>query len=96
LTAHEAFVALAAVGGLLLLLGMFAGLIHEKGILSEPLFALLAGVLIGPAAFAFVDLAHFGDPQKILEYATLLTLAVALVGVASGSRGGIPYAMGGS
>jgi NhaP-type Na+/H+ or K+/H+ antiporter len=95
-TAHDTFVALTALGGLLLVLGILSGLIHEKGILSEPLFALLAGVLIGPAAFAFVDLAHFGDPQKILEYATLLTLAVALVGVASGSRGGIPYAMGGS
>ena len=82
MTAHEAFVALAAVGGLLLLLGMFAGLIHEKGILSEPLFALAAGVLIGPAALDLVDLAHFGDPQTILEYAALATLAVALMGVA--------------
>ena len=82
MTAHEAFVALAAVGGLLLLLGMFAGLIHEKGILSEPLFALLAGALIGPAALDLVDLAHFGDPQTILEYAALATLAVALMGVA--------------
>lgn len=82
MTAHEAFVALAAVGGLLLLLGMFAGLIHEKGVLSEPLFALAAGVLIGPAALDLADLAHFGDPQTILEYAALATLAVALMGVA--------------
>ena len=94
MTAHDTFVALTALGGLLLVLGILSGLIHEKGILSEPRCALLAGVLIAPSAF--VDLAHFGDPQKILEYATLLTLAVALVGVASGSRGGIPYAMGGS
>jgi sodium/hydrogen antiporter len=65
-----------------LVLGMLSGVIHEKGILSEPLFALLAGVLIGPAALGLLDLAHFGDPQKILEYASLLTLAVALVGVA--------------
>ncbi len=82
MTAHDAFVALAAIGGLLLVLGMLSGLIHEKGILSELLFALVAGVLIGPSAFGFVDLAHFGDPQTILEYAALVTLAVALVGVA--------------
>lgn len=62
------------------MLGMLSGLIHEKGILSEPLFALVAGVLIGPAAFGLVDLAHFGDPQTILEYAALLTLAIALMG----------------
>ncbi len=74
--------ALAAVGGLLLLLAMFAGLIHEKGILSEPLFALAAGVLLGPAALGLVDLANFGDPQTILEYAALATLGVALMGVA--------------
>lgn len=82
MTAHDVFVALAAIGGLLLVLGMLSGLIHEKGILSEPLFALVAGVLIGPAAFGLVDLAHFGDPQTILEYAALLTLAIALLGVA--------------
>jgi hypothetical protein len=32
---------------------LFAGLIHESGFLSEPLFALLAGVLVGPGVFAF-------------------------------------------
>jgi NhaP-type Na+/H+ or K+/H+ antiporter len=75
-------VILAAVGGLLLLLAMFAGLIHEKGILSEPLFALVVGVLVGPAVFGLFDLAGFGDREEILEGAALVTLAVALVGVA--------------
>ena len=79
---HELYVGLAAIGGLLLVLGMLAGLIHEKGILSEPLFALLAGVLIGPAAFAVLDLAQLGDQARILEEAALVTLGVALVGVA--------------
>jgi hypothetical protein len=44
-TLTELYIALAAIGGLLLILGMLAGLIHESGFLSEPLFALLAGVL---------------------------------------------------
>lgn len=73
---------LAAVGGLLLVLGMLAGLIHETGFLSEPLFALLAGVMIGPAAFGVLDLASLGDQETILEGAALVTLAVALMGVA--------------
>lgn len=78
----DLFAVLAAVGGLLLVLGTLAGLVHEKGVLSEPLFALLAGVLIGPSVLGLFDLADFGDPQTILEGAALLTLAVALVGVA--------------
>jgi sodium/hydrogen antiporter len=78
----ELFVALAAVGGLLLVLGLLSGLIHESGFLSEPLFALLAGVLIGPAVFDLFDLAGLGEQETILEGASLVTLGVALVGVA--------------
>jgi sodium/hydrogen antiporter len=78
----ELYVALAAIGGLLLILGMLAGLIHESGFLSEPLFALLAGVLIGPAVFDLLDLAGLGDQMMVLEMAALVTLAIALMGVA--------------
>jgi NhaP-type Na+/H+ or K+/H+ antiporter len=78
----EPFVALAAIGGLLLILGLFAGLIHESGLLSEPLFALLAGVLVGPGVFALLDLSDLGEQVVVLEYAALVTLAVALMGVA--------------
>jgi sodium/hydrogen antiporter len=78
----ELFVGLAAVGGLLLVLGLLSGLIHESGFLSEPLFALLAGVLIGPAVFDLFDLAGLGEQETILEGASLVTLGVALVGVA--------------
>jgi NhaP-type Na+/H+ or K+/H+ antiporter len=78
----ELFMALAAVGGLLLVLGLLSGLIHESGFLSEPLFALLAGVLIGPAVFDLFDLAGLGDQETIPEGASLVTLGVALVGVA--------------
>ena len=73
---------MAAIGGLLLILGLFAGLIHESGFLSEPLFALLAGVLVGPGVFDLLDLSDLGDQVMILEDAALLTLAVALMGVA--------------
>jgi len=76
------YVSLAAVGGLLLLLGMLGGLLKERTPVSEPLIALLAGMLIGPAALGLLDLADLGDLALILEEAALVTLGVALVGVA--------------
>ena len=76
------YVSLAAVGGLLLLLGMLGGLLKERTPVSEPLIALIAGVLIGPAALGLLDLADLGSQMLILEEAALVTLGVALVGVA--------------
>jgi sodium/hydrogen antiporter len=76
------YVSLAAVGGLLLLLGLLGGLLKERTPVSEPLIALLAGVLIGPAVLGLLDLAKLGNETVILEEAALLTLGVALVGVA--------------
>ena len=76
------YVSLAVVGGLLLLLGMLAGVVKERAPVSEPMIALIAGILIGPAAFGALDLADVGDQTPILEEAALVTLGVALVGVA--------------
>jgi hypothetical protein len=41
-----------------------------------------SGVLIGPAALDWISLSAVGDQEVILEQASLVTLAVALVGVA--------------
>src|ERR671913_414142 len=79
---RELYVSLAAVGGLLLLLGVVGGLLKERTPISEPLIALLAGVLIGPSALGLLDLAELGNETLILEEAALLTLGIALVGVA--------------
>ena len=76
------YVSLAAIGGLLLLLGMLGGLLKERTPVSEPLIALIAGVLIGPAALGLLNLADLGNQTLILEEAALVTLGVALVGVA--------------
>src|SRR5919112_6358505 len=81
-TLRELYVSLAAVGGLLLLLGMLGGILKERTPVSEPLIALIAGVLIGPAALGLLDLADIGDQTLILEEAALVTLGIALVGVA--------------
>jgi NhaP-type Na+/H+ or K+/H+ antiporter len=78
----ELNIALASVGGLLLVLGLFTSLINHISFLSEPLLALLVGVLIGPAVFDLLDLASFGDQETILQQAALLTLGVALMGTA--------------
>ena len=45
------YVSLAVIGGLMLMLGMLGGLLIERTLISEPLIALLAGVLIGPDVF---------------------------------------------
>ena len=65
----------------MLLLGPLGGLLKERTPLSEPLIALIAGVLIGPAIFGLLDLADLGDETLILEEAALVTLGVAFVGV---------------
>jgi NhaP-type Na+/H+ or K+/H+ antiporter len=79
---HDLYVALAMIGGLLLVLGLLTGLINNTAYASEPLIALLAGVLIGPAVLDWLNLSVVGDQEVILEQASLVTLAVALVGVA--------------
>lgn len=78
----ELYTALAVIGGLLLLLGLTSGLIKSRLPVSEPLVALLVGVIIGPAGLGFVDLKHWGDEMAFLEAAARLTLAISLMGVA--------------
>ena len=77
----ELNIALAAVGGLVLVLGLLSGSIR-RSILSEPLVALLVGVLLGPAALGLLDPAGWGSREVLLEQAARLTLAISLMGVA--------------
>src|SRR5215204_6649841 len=78
----ELNIALAVVGVVLLALGMFSSAISRISFITEPLVALLAGVLIGPAVLDLVDLAGLGDQTVILQQAALLTLGIALMGTA--------------
>ncbi len=71
------FVVLAAIGGLLLVLGLLSGLIHESGFLSEPLFALLEERADRAGVFDLLDFARLGEEETILEGASLVTLGVA-------------------
>ena len=70
---HELYVALAVIGGLLLVLWLLMGLINNTAYASEPLIALIAGILIGPAALGWLNLSAVGNQQDILEQASLVS-----------------------
>ncbi|WP_254766741.1 cation:proton antiporter [Salinilacihabitans rarus] len=76
-------VALVTIGGLTLVLSLIAGLLHDKSyLLSEPLAALLLGVVVGPAGLDRLGVAGLGDPHVVAEQFARLTVGVAVVGLA--------------
>ncbi len=79
-------IAVASMAALGLMVSLFTYWIRRHWI-NEPLLALLLGVLIGPAALGWLDLAEFGDEREIVEVAARLTLAIALVSVGLEVRG---------
>jgi NhaP-type Na+/H+ or K+/H+ antiporter len=90
LTLSELNLALLVVGGLILVIGLFSGLIR-RSLLSEPLVALLIGILLGPYALGLLDVAGWGSQETILEQAARLTLAIGLMGVALRLPRGEPF-----
>ena len=74
-------VILAALGGMILLLGLASKRISRTPF-PPTLLALGIGILLGPSVLGWIDLAELGDRASILERLARLTLAVGLVGVA--------------
>lgn len=75
--------ALALIGGVILLLSLSAGILRQYSyIVSEPMVAVAFGVLIGPIGMGLVDLSHWGDPLSIIEQAARLTIALAVTSIA--------------
>ncbi|MGD8394805.1 MAG: cation:proton antiporter [Candidatus Eiseniibacteriota bacterium] len=73
----------AILGLVMLLLGLLGGIIKGRLWVSEPLVALVIGVLVGPAVLKLVDPAEWGlAPMALIEQIARLSLAISLVGVA--------------
>jgi sodium/hydrogen antiporter len=84
---------MAAVGGLLLLLGV---LLKERTPVSEPLVALLAGVLIGPASLRLLDLGELAQEEIQEAISRFLDLPIfAVLGIALPWEGWLELGWGG-
>ena len=80
---QELNVALVTVGGLTLVLSLVAGLLQSRSyLLSEPMAAVLLGVVVGPLGFGWLPLETFGDPFVILEQFSRLTVGLAVMAAA--------------
>lgn len=74
-------VTLAAVGGLVLLLGLLSRPV-DRSVLSPPLLAFCLGAALSPYGFALLDPARWGDPHHLIEEAARVTLGISLMGIA--------------
>ncbi|MBE9191878.1 cation:proton antiporter [Gloeocapsopsis crepidinum LEGE 06123] len=80
---NELNIALVAVGGLVLLIGLVSDLFRRTWWTSEPLTALVCGILLGPTVFGLLHPDRWGVAQEtLIEQAARLTLAIGLMGVA--------------
>lgn len=73
--------ALLAIGTLVLGIGLISRLVRHS-LLSEPILALLFGVIAGPVGLNWLNLSDWGEPTVVLEQTARLTLAFGLMGVA--------------
>ena len=74
-------VIMAALGGLVLALGLGSKWLEEQPV-PVPLLALLFGVALGPVGLGLIDLDELGGRPLVLEKVARLVLAVGLVSVA--------------
>lgn len=80
---QEISVGLSIVGILVLLGGFLSVSIERFPLLSRPMIALGFGFVFGPTGWGILVPEHWsGHPEKVLEFATELTICIALMGVA--------------
>jgi NhaP-type Na+/H+ or K+/H+ antiporter len=87
----EINLALLTISGLIILLGIFSNPMRNRLWISDPLIALLVGILLSPSLLGWVRLSDFGEPEVILEQGARLTLAIQLMGVALRLPKGYPF-----
>lgn len=75
--------ALAVLGGLVLVLSLVSGLIKETPYLpTQPLVAVLVGVIVGPDGLGLLRLSGWGDPITVLEQVARLTIGFSVMAAA--------------
>ncbi len=78
---HEINIILACAALLLLSLGLIKRAL-EVSLLSEPLIALLAGVLIGPQLLGWAEPLSWEHPYRILHQTARFSIGLALMAAA--------------
>ena len=80
---QELNIALVTIGGLTLAFSLVAGLMRNKVyFLSEPLAAVILGIVIGPLGLGLFRLSHWADPFTIMEQFARLTVGLAVMAAA--------------
>lgn len=71
------------IGGTVVILGLFSDYFRRNWWTSDPLAALMLGVVLGPLVLSWVDPIQWGLSQEhVLEQAARITLAIGLMGIA--------------
>ncbi|MFC7230863.1 cation:proton antiporter [Saliphagus sp. GCM10025308] len=80
---EELNIAFVTIGSLALLLSLAAGLMRSKVyFISEPIVAVLLGLVIGPLGLELIHLSSWGDPFTIIEQFARLTVGLAVMAAA--------------
>lgn len=88
---QQTYILYAIVGALVLALSVAAAPIKRQLWVSEPMLAMLVGVLLGPSSLSVLTPTEWGNSTSILEELARLTQAISLMGVALRSRRPIPW-----
>lgn len=74
---------ITAIGAIVLLLGLVSDYFRKNWWTSDPLAALVLGILLGPNILGLLDPARWGlSTDHLLEQTARLTMAIGLMGVA--------------
>ena len=74
--------ALAAIGALILILGVFSNPLRRRVPVSPPLVALLLGIVLGPHVLGWLDPGALSERDVLLREAARVTLAIGLMAIA--------------
>lgn len=77
----QLYLAITAIGTVVLLIGLYSGAIQRSPI-SEPMLALGLGIILGPAITGLLTPEQWGETERLLRETARLTLAIGLMGVA--------------